>query len=154
VKIDDQKTETDETIFIYFKNFSVGVITKENFSRDVTTNSATPVGRRNRAVQVAVPSTATITSSHITSTSSAVIRIEILTNDGNLIDKEEFNSMYEWVNEINTYSGDSRALSATDRALLRNQVKSPPSDNVITADLLKQLTDKVINFLQTRYADL
>ncbi len=154
VKIDDQRTDPDETVFIYFENFSIGVITKENTSRDVTANSALPVGRRSRVSPVAVPSGATITSSHITSTSSALIRIEILTKDGNIIDKEEFNSMYEWVNERNTYSGDSRALSATDRALLRNQVKSPPSDNVITTDLLKQLTDKVINFLQTRYAGL
>lgn len=154
VKIDDQNTDPDETVFIYFKNFSVGVITKENTSRDVTANSALPVGRRSRVSPVAVPSGATITSSHITSTSSALIRIEILTNDGNVIEKEEFNSMYEWVNETNTYSGDSRSLSATDRVLLRNQVKSPPSDNVITADLLKQLTDQVINFLQTRYAGL
>ena len=154
VKIDDQKTDPDEIVFIYFKNFSIGVITKENTSRDVTANSALPVGRRSRVSPVAVPSGATITSTHTTSTSSAHIRIEILNNDGNVIDKEEFNSMFEWDNDTNTYSGDSRALSATDRALLRNQVKSPPSDNVITADLLIQLTDKVINFLQTRYAGL
>ncbi len=154
VKIDDDKTDPDETIFIYFKNFSVGVITKENMSRDVAANTNLSVGRRSRVSPVAVPSGATITSTHMTSTSSGLIRIEILNNVGNIIEMEEFNSMYEWDNERNTYSGDSRALSASDRALLRNQVKTPPSDNAITADLLKQLSDKVIRFLQTRYARL
>lgn len=146
--------EAEELVQFNFTQFEIGSVTKDNTSREVVNNQPYTSGGRRGGTTGVPPSSATITTTRIVSVSVADIQMEIKNNEGIVINKQEFNSRYEWNNEQNTFSGDRRALTSNDRAQLRNAIKNPPTDTEIVNELLKQLTQKVIAYLQDRYARL
>lgn len=155
IKIESLSTGIDESLRFRFTQFDIGVITKDNHTREVTNNQPySSGGRRTTATPGNAPSSATITTTRIASLSSADLQLEIFNTSGMVIYKQEFNARHEWNNEVNTYSGDRRALSSNDRSQLRNPVKNPPTESEIVNELLKQLSEKIISCLQDRYAGL
>ena len=153
IRIESVNPQTDESIRVRFTQFEIGVVTKDNNSRDVVNNQPYTSGGR-RGTTGTAPSAATITTTRVNSLSVADLQIDIQNTKGTVITTQEFNARHEWNNEVNTYSGDRRALTANDRAQLRNPVKNPPTENEIVNDLLSQLTEKLMSYLQTRYAGL
>ena len=152
IRIVSSGDETDESIHLYFTQFTIGAATKDNNSRDVVNNQATG-GRRSTAASPTY-SSATITTTRTEYLSIAALQMEIVNKDGAISSQQQFNARHEWNNEVNTYTGDRRALSSADRAQLRNPMKNPPSESEIVNDLLKQLTERILTYLQSRYASL
>ncbi|TMI63381.1 MAG: hypothetical protein E6H07_11385 [Bacteroidetes bacterium] len=154
ISIGSESPDPDESIKLELTQFDIGIITKDNNSRDAVNNQPyTSGGRRSTTSGTGTtPASATITTTRTLSNSTGTLKMEIIGRNQNVIDKQEFAATYEWNSEINTYTGDRRALTANDRSQLRNPVKNPPTDNEIASILLKQLKEKILSYLQSRYA--
>jgi hypothetical protein len=153
INIETGHPDADESIKLEFIQFDIGVITKENNSRDAINNQPyTSGGRRSTTSSSGTtPASATITTTRTLSNSTGIIKMEVTGRNQDVIDKQEFTATYEWNSEVNTYTGDRRALTANDRSQLRNAVKNPPTDNEIALILLKQLKEKILACLRSRY---
>jgi hypothetical protein len=67
-----------------------------------------------------------------------------------IIFSERFASSYTWENLTGSYTGDSRALSDKDKAIINGSFSNPPDYN----DLYRELTRKVMNDFNYRMRQL
>jgi hypothetical protein len=64
---------------------------------------------------------------------------------------DNFRSEHRWTTEFSTYTGDERALSENDKALLNKNDKKPPSEDAIADQLLQKLENDVTYRLRNYY---
>lgn len=67
-----------------------------------------------------------------------------------LIFTDRFPAKYTWENQMGTFTGDSRALSERDKAIINGAFKNPPSYD----ELYRELTRQILNDFNTRMRQL
>ncbi|HAO45917.1 MAG TPA: hypothetical protein DCQ97_03255 [Chitinophagaceae bacterium] len=73
--------------------------------------------------------------------------MEVLVNDvttGKIITRNNFREEYSWMEEYATYSGDSRALSASDWNLVNNRYNEPRKEDILN-ELYRKIYPQVKN---------
>ncbi len=73
--------------------------------------------------------------------------MEVLVNDvttGKIITRNNFRAEYSWMEEYATYSGDSRALSASDWNLVNNRYNEPRKEDILN-ELYRKIYPQVKN---------
>ena len=84
---------------------------------------------------------ANITTTRRTIASNAVLQVDVRDNDGRWLWNDNFTGTHNWSTEFVTYTGDARALSATDKQLVDRRDEFGPSENEITRLILEQISN-------------
>ena len=84
---------------------------------------------------------ANITTTRRTIASNAVLQVDVRDNDGRWLWNDNFTGTHNWSTEFATYTGDARALSASDKQLVDRRDEFGPSENEITRLILEQISN-------------
>jgi hypothetical protein len=96
---------------------------------------------------------ATITSTRRTLLSEGELYLSLRDPKGRTIWSDRFNGQHRWQTEFATYTGDERALSESDRALLnKNQNYNTPREDEIMAELYRQIQSDLSYRLRNYYS--
>jgi hypothetical protein len=72
---------------------------------------------------------------------------------GRIVWNDRFTGQHRWQTEFATFTGDERALSENDRALLnRNPNQNVPREDEITAELYRQIQNDLSGRLRGYYS--
>ena len=82
---------------------------------------------------------ATITTTHRTLASDALLRVNVRNADGQWLWNDHFSASHQWRTEFSSYTGDERALSSSDKDLVNRRPEFAPSDNEIVRCLIDEL---------------
>lgn len=84
---------------------------------------------------------AEITTTRRTMSSSAVLQVSVRDANGHWIWGDNFGSDHNWYTEFSTYTGDSRALTESDKQLVDRRKEFAPSENEIMRCLIDELSN-------------
>ena len=84
---------------------------------------------------------AEVTTTRRTMNSSAILQISVRDASGRWVWGDNFGSDHNWYTEFSTYTGDSRALSESDKQLVDRRREFAPSDNEIMRCLIDELSN-------------
>ena len=87
---------------------------------------------------------ADITSTQRTMNSDALLQVNVRDNDGHWQWSDNFNASHNWSTEFATYTGDTRALSASDKQLVDRRQDFPPTENEIMKCMLDQINNDAL----------
>lgn len=87
---------------------------------------------------------ADITSTRRTMNSDAMLQVNVRDNDGHWLWSDNFNANHNWSTEFATYTGDTRALSASDKQLVDRRQDYPPTENEIMKCMLDQINNDAL----------
>ena len=87
---------------------------------------------------------ADITSTRRTMNSDALLQVNVRDNDGHWQWSDNFNASHNWSTEFATYTGDTRALSASDKQLVDRRQDFPPTENEIMKCMLDQINNDAL----------
>ena len=87
---------------------------------------------------------ADITSTQRTMNSDALLQVNVRDNDGHWQWSDNFNASHNWSTEFATYTGDTRALSASDKQLVDSRQDFPPTENEIMKCMLDQINNDAL----------
>ncbi len=87
---------------------------------------------------------ADITSTRRTMNSDAQLQINVRDNDGHWLWSENFNANHNWSTEFAIYTGDTRALSASDKQLVDRRQDFAPTENEIMKYMLDQINNDAL----------
>jgi tetratricopeptide (TPR) repeat protein len=91
---------------------------------------------------------ADITTTRRTMNSEAVLRVNVTDANGQWLWSENYNANHAWNTEFSTYTGDSRALSESDKALTARRPEREPDDNDVMRCLLEDISRNAQNGLR------
>ncbi len=98
--------------------------------------------------------TARITNTKRTLLSQGDLFIALRDTKGRTIWSDRFTGEHTWQSEIVSYTGDERALSDSDRSLLNQRNDTPPSQDQIMEELLRQIQNDLTRRLRDYYSRL
>ncbi|MEO7984385.1 MAG: hypothetical protein ABI688_09905 [Bacteroidota bacterium] len=84
---------------------------------------------------------ADIISTRRTISSNAILQVSVKDNDGRWLWSDDFNANHGWSTEFATYTGDARALSASDKQLVDHRPGFAPTENEIMRSMLDQISN-------------
>ncbi len=84
---------------------------------------------------------ANITTTRRTIASNAVLQVDVRDNDGRWLWNDNFTGTHNGSTEFATYTGDVRALSATDKQLIDRRPEFGPDENEIMRCMLEQINN-------------
>lgn len=84
---------------------------------------------------------AEITTTRRTMSSSAVLHISVRDANGHWVWGDNFGSDHNWYTEFSAYTGDSRALTESDKQLVDRRKEFAPSENEIMRCLIDELSN-------------
>ena len=87
---------------------------------------------------------ADITNTRRTMNSDAMLQVNVRDNDGHWLWSDNFNANHNWSTEFATYTGDTRALSASDKQLVDRRQDYPPTENEIMKCMLDQINNDAL----------
>ena len=87
---------------------------------------------------------ADITSTRRTMNSDALLQVNVRDNDGGWLWNDNFNGNHNWSTEFATYTGDARALSASDKQLVDRRAEFAPTENEIMKCMLEQINNDAL----------
>ncbi|MBC7873061.1 MAG: hypothetical protein H7Y01_03635 [Ferruginibacter sp.] len=87
---------------------------------------------------------ADIVTTRRTLNSDALLQVNVKDNDGRWLWSDHFNANHSWSTEFATYTGDARALGASDRQLIDRRQEFAPSEDEIMRCLLDQISNDVV----------
>jgi hypothetical protein len=82
---------------------------------------------------------AKITTTRRTMSSDGLLRVNVRDAEGRWLWNENFSAAHHWSTEFSTYSGDARALSASDKNLVDRRPQFAPNDNEIVRCLIDEM---------------
>ena len=83
--------------------------------------------------------------------STSDLYIDIRDSERRMLWNDRVRAEHRWVTEFATYTGDERALSDTDKALLNKHEERPPREEDIVDQLLHQLSENATQRLRSYY---
>ena len=95
---------------------------------------------------------AEITTTRRTMNSDAILRVNVKDGDGRWLWNQNFNAVHAWSTEFASYTGDTRALSAEDKALVNRRPETEPSEHEIMRCLLEDIKRNAENGLRNYFA--
>ena len=96
---------------------------------------------------------ALITTTQRTLLSEGDLYLTLRDPKGRILWNDRFNGQHRWQTEFATYTGDERALTENDRALLnRNNNYNPPREEEILSELYRQIQNDLSNRLRNYFS--
>jgi hypothetical protein len=87
---------------------------------------------------------ATITTTRRTMNSSAILQLNIRDENGRWLWNDQVISNHNWNTEFSTFTGDTRALSESDKQALGRRNEFAPTENEIVRCLLEELSNNAL----------
>ena len=94
---------------------------------------------------------ADITNTRRTMNSDAMLQVNVRDNDGHWLWSDNFNANHNWSTEFATYTGDTRALSASDKQLVDRRQDYPPTENEIMKCMLDQINNDALYMIKNYF---
>lgn len=95
---------------------------------------------------------AKITSTKRTLISQGDLVISVRDMKGRSVWNDRFTGEHKWQTEFSSYTGDERALSETDKTQVNKNPSTPPSEDHIMEELLRQIQSDLTSHLRSYYA--
>lgn len=143
----------DEALEMRFKNITIGRPVDESQTRKVSKEvvvKETVYSKDSVAKQYAKV-VAQITTTRRTLVSNADLYIASHDASGAILWQDVVRGEHQWQIEFTTYTGDERALSDSDKELLKTPVYDAPGQEAIFNELLKQIDAGLINRVRKYY---
>jgi hypothetical protein len=147
-------TRPDEILDLRLGNFNIGRPYDENKTRQVSKEVVVKetVYSKDSVVKEYAKVHAKITTTRRTLVSNADLQLNISDPENRIIWNDILRSEHRWTTEFATYTGDERALSESDKALLNRQDRNPPREEEVVEELLKKLQNDVTYRLRNYYS--
>jgi ribosomal protein S24E len=140
----------DQYMDIMMYDIYFGRVAVNSYSYDVAKVIKEPSSNPKEAPKsITVTATVKVTRRVMDSRAAMDCRISDAENR-RIIFSERFSRNYTWENLTGTYTGDSRALSDKDKAIINGSYNNPPDYN----DLYRELTRQIMNDFNSRMRQL
>lgn len=148
------QTEPDEVAELRLGNFTVGRPYDESTTRTVTKEVVVKetVYSKDSVVKEYAKVQARITTTKRLLVSTADLFIDIRNPDRLIMWRDNVKADHRWALEFATYTGDERALSDSDKAVLNKQQQRPPREEEIIEQLLHELANNATQRLRNYYS--
>jgi hypothetical protein len=133
-----KRVRVDQIMDISMYDIWFGSQSTNNYSYVVTKQVSETVPGQKDPVKVTVTATVNVTRQVIDSRGVMDCRITD-TENRSIVFFERFPAQYTWENLSGTYSGDARALSSRDNAIVNGSYKNPLSYDELYRELSKQV---------------
>lgn len=135
----------DEVLSMRLGTFSIGRPYDENKVREVTKDVVVKetVYSKDSVIKEWAKVKANITTTHRTLVSNADLYLHIADARSRTLWSETIRSEHRWTTSFATYTGDERALSESDKELLKKQGSNPPREEAVMEELLRKLHNDV-----------
>lgn len=143
----------DEVLELRFGNMVIGRPVDENHTRKVSKEVVVKetVYSKDSVVKQYAKVTAQITSTCRTLLSNADLYIVSRNAAGTILWQDAVRGQHHWQIEFATYTGDERALSDSDKALLNRPAQSAPAQEDIVNELLRQIDANLVSRVRNYY---
>lgn len=149
----NQNIEPDQIMELNLSRISIGQPNDAKTTREVSKEvvmkeivyKTDSVGKQYGTVK------ATITTIKRTLLSQGDLYITVRDTKGRVLWNDRFTGEHKWQTEFSTYTGDERALSDTDKKLLNQTAPTPPTEDQIMPELLKQIQSDLSYRLRNYY---
>jgi len=149
----NQNIEPDQIMELNLSRISIGQPNDNKTTREVSKDVVTKeivyktdsVGKQYSTVK------AIITTTKRTLLSQGDLYITVRDTKGRVIWNDRFTGEHKWQTEFSTYTGDERALSDADKKLLNQTAPTPPTEDQIMPELLKQIQSDLSYRLRNYY---
>ncbi len=144
----------DEVLDLRIGNFQMGRPYDENKTREVSKEVVVKerVYSKDSVVKEYAKVYAKITTTKRTLVSTADLQLTTTDPENRVLWSDLLRSEHRWISEFATYTGDERALSESDKALLNRQDRTPPREEEVVDELLKKLQTDVTYRLRNYYS--
>lgn len=145
--------QPDEIVEMRLGTISIGRPYEESVTREVSKEVVVKetVYSKDSIVKQMGKVYARITTTRRTLTSRADLFLNITDRRQRTLLNDMLQSQDHWTTEFATYTGDERALSEADKALLNRSPRRMPSENAIIEQLLQELQSEVTQRLRHHY---
>jgi len=145
-----KRIRVDQYMDVMMYDIWFGRLASNSYSYDVSKTIKEPSSDTKEAPRsIVVKATVTVTRRIMDSRAAMDCRISDA-DSRQIIFSERFPARYTWEKLTGTYTGDSRALSDKDRAIINGVYNNPPDYN----DLYRELTRQIMNNFNTRMRQL
>lgn len=149
----NQNIEPDQIMELNLSRISIGQPNDAKTTREVSKEvvvkeivyKTDSVGKQYGTVK------ATITTIKRTLLSQGDLYITVRDTKGRVLWNDRFTGEHKWQTEFSTYTGDERALSDADKKLLNQTAPTPPTEDQIMPELLKQIQSDLSYRLRNYY---
>lgn len=133
--------QPDEIMSLRLGSFTIGRPYDENKVREVTKDVVVKetVFSKDSVVKEWAKVKAKITTTHRTLVSNADLYLHIADARSRTLWSETIRSEHRWTTSFATYTGDERALSESDKELLKKEGGKPPREEEVMQELLRKL---------------
>jgi hypothetical protein len=147
------RTEPDEIIEMRLGTFNIGRPYDESKTRNVEKEVVVKeiVYNKDSVVKEYAKVTARITTTKRLLRSTSDMYLNILDGERRVLWNDLVRAEHRWTTEFATFTGDERALSESDKALLNKSQRTPPRDEEVEEGLLDQLSSEVTRRLRSYY---
>jgi hypothetical protein len=147
------RTEPDEVIEMRLGTFNIGRPYDESKTRTVEKEVVVKeiVYSKDSVVKEYAKVQARITTTKRLLRSTSDMYLNILDGERRVLWNDHVRAEHRWTTEFATFTGDERALSDSDKALVNKSQKTPPRDEEIEEWLLDQLGSEVTQRLRSYY---
>jgi hypothetical protein len=147
------ETEPDEVVELRLGSFYIGRPYDESKTRTVTKEVVVKetVYSKDSVVKEYAKVEARITTTKRLLVSTSELFIDIRDADRLNLWRDNVRAEHRWATEFATYTGDERALSDTDKVLLKGKGERPPREEEIVDRLLDRLADNATQRLRSYY---
>ncbi len=148
------RTEPDEVAELRLGSFNMGRPYDESQTRTVSKEVVVKetVYSKDSVVKEYAKVEARITTTKRLLLSTADLFIDIRDREGLILWRDNVQSEHRWAFEFATYTGDERALSESDKALLNKGEKRLPGENEVVDELLRRLANNATQRLRSYYS--
>lgn len=149
----NQNIEPDQIMELNLSRISIGQPNDAKTTREVTKEvvmkeivyKTDSVGKQYGTVK------ATITTIKRTLLSQGDLYITVRDTKGRVLWNDRFTGEHRWQTEFSTYTGDERALSDADKKLVNQTTPTPPTEDQIMPELMKQIQSDLSYRLRNYY---
>lgn len=148
-----KRVEPDEVIEMRLGRMNIGQPYDQNTSKQVSKDVVVKeiVHKKDSSSKEYAKVYAKITTTKRTLVSDVEMYLTTREPKGRVLWSDNFRSEHRWQTEFSTYTGDERALSENDKALLDKKDKTAPSEESIADQLLQKLENDIAYRLRNYY---
>ena len=151
---DSRNTRPDEIVDMRFIDFNPGRYYDQKNTRRVSKDIVAReiVYRPDSIVKVYEKVYADITTTTRTMRSEGIMQVTIRDTDGHWLWSQDFRGNHDWRIDFASYTGDARALSDNDRALLNNTNQPyPPHEDEVMRYIMNDIGNNLVWQLRSHY---
>jgi hypothetical protein len=83
--------------------------------------------------------------------SEGLMQVNIRDGNGRFLWNDQYRSDHSWSTEFASYTGDTRALSDSDRQLINKQADNPPHEDEILRCLMEKIENDFLYRIRNYY---